>query len=71
MIKPEPVRIPIRTTVPLKNGIITVRLDLGNKPIKTALAGLFIVVLRTFVDILAYMAEKRSNRNKKAMNAST
>ena len=71
MIKPEPARIPIRTTVPLKNGIIIVRYDEGNRPINTALAGLFMVVLRTVVDIRAYMAEKISNRSKKAMNAST
>ena len=43
--------------------------DIFKKPFKTARAGLFMVVLITLVDTLAYMAEMMSNRSKKARKA--
>ncbi len=70
IIMPAPTNTPIRTTVPLKKGLIIARYSSGNSPIRTALAGLFMVVLKTFVDTLAYMADKMSNRSKKAKKTS-
>jgi hypothetical protein len=70
IIMPDPNNIPIRTTVPLRKGLIIARYSNGNRPIKTALAGLFMVVLKTLVDTLAYMAEKMSNLSRKARNTS-
>jgi hypothetical protein len=49
-ISPDPNNVPTRTTVPLKKGLIKDRYEAGKRPIKTDLAGLFMVVLKTFVD---------------------
>ena len=70
MIIPDPSNMPTRTTVPLKNGRMTARYDTGKRPMRMARAGLFMVVLNMLVEILAYMAEKISNRSRKARNAS-
>ncbi len=68
-IRVEPVNNAILTTVPLKNGRIIFRYDSGNSPMRIPLAGTLMVVRRILVDILAYMAENMSNRNRKAKKA--